>query len=197
MPFVWYRDSLGHFVGQQAINQAVDQVIASTADTLRSLTGELQAGKITLADWQVSMAAQLKLLHLGAAMIGAGGRDQMTQSDWGWTGSQLKQQYAYLRSFANEIATGATPMDGRLVTRAALYAEAARGTQREMMRRVAIDNGREEERNQMGGSEHHCSECPSLSAMGWVPIGTLPPIGSRQCMGRCKCSLQYRGGLAA
>lgn len=198
MPFIYdsgmqrYRNERGHWVSQQAINQAVDAVIASSADTMRTLTAHMQSGAISLADWQAGMMSQMKLLHLGAAMVGRGGRAQMTQSDWGWTGSQIRQQYVFMRNFATEVATGLTPMDGRLVNRAVMYAEAARGTQRGMMGRVALNNGREEERNHLGGAERHCSECPSLSAMGWVPIGTLPPIGSRACLSRCKCSMQYR-----
>ena len=198
MPFLWddnlqrYRNERGHWVSQREINAAVDQVISATADRMRFLTGQLQANEITLADWQAGMISQVKLLHLGAAMIGRGGRAQMSQSDWGWTGQKIRQQYTFLREFAHDIATGETPMDGRLQARAAMYAAAARGTQRQMTGRVAMMNGKEQERNQLGGSDRHCGTCVSCSAQGWVSIGTLTPIGSRSCMSNCKCSMQYR-----
>lgn len=198
MPFTFdeslqrYRSELGHFVSQREINAAVDQVINAGADRMRALTANLQDGSISLADWQAGMISQVKLLHLGAAMVGRGGRAQMTQSDWGWTGSRLRQQYGYLREFAHDIATGITPMDGRLVARAAMYAEASRGTQRQMMGRVAMMNGREEEKNVLGGADRHCGVCLECTHQGWVPIGTLPGIGSRTCLSHCHCSMQYR-----
>jgi hypothetical protein len=198
VPFIYwpseqrYRNERGHWVSQQAINQAVDSVILSSSNAMRALTASMQAGSISLSDWQVGMMAQMKLLHLGAAMVGRGGRAQMTQSDWGWTGQRLRTQYAYLRSFATEMATGRTPLDGRLQTRAAMYADAARGTQRGMMGRVAMMNGRDEERNQLGGSDRHCGTCLGCSAQGWVAIGSLPAIGSRSCLSNCHCSMQYR-----
>jgi hypothetical protein len=191
-----YRNTLGHFVGQRKINQAVDAVIASGADTMRALTTQLQAGAISLADWQAGMMSQMKLLHLGAALVGRGGRGQMSQADWGWTGQRLRTQYAYLREFAHDIALGSTPMDGRLIARAAMYAEAARGTHQSMMRRVAMLNGREEERNYLGVAEQNCVECIDCTAQGWVDIGTLPPIGGRKCLARCHCTMSYRGGAA-
>ncbi len=202
MPFIWfeaeqrYRNERGHWVSQRAINQAVDEVIASSANLMRAMTEQLQTNAITLADWQAGMMGQMKLLHLGAAMIGRGGRAQMDQSDWGWTGQRLRQQYGYLRAMATEMAIGGTPMDGRLVARAAMYAEAARGTQRGMMGRVAMQNGRDEERNALGASDRSCGECVGCTSQGWVPIGTLTAIGSRTCLSRCKCSMQYRSTAA-
>ncbi len=203
MPFTFdettqrYRNERGHFVSQRSINSAVDSVISSSSNTMRAMTEQLQAGTISLADWQAGMMGQVKLMHLGAAMVGRGGRAQMTQSDWGWTGQRLRSEYGYLREFAHDIAIGSTPMDGRLAARATMYAEAARGTQYGMMGRVARLNGREEERNYLGVAERNCNECIDCTAQGWVDIGTLPPIGGRKCLARCHCTMSYRGGRAA
>jgi hypothetical protein len=38
---------------------------------------------------------------------------------------------------------------------------------------------------------HNCNECPPDAALGWVPIGTLRPIGARECEGRCLCHFEY------
>ena len=48
-------------------------------------------------------------------------------------------------------------------------------------------------------SEHDaCGTCQEASARGWVPIGTLPPIGDSECLGiHCDCWFQYRGPKAA
>ena len=197
MPFQWYeslgeyRDA-GRFISQREIDGAVDRVIQIGAERMRALTGDLQEGKITVASRQTSMAREIKDLHLGAAMIARGGREQMTLGDWGWTGQRIRVQYQYLREFAADIVSGHAKMEGRLQVRAAMYAAAARGTQREMTRRVASRNGREQERNLLGASDRHCGACVSATAQGWVPIGTLPAIGSRTCLSHCRCSMRYR-----
>lgn len=198
MAFVWsegsqrYRDeATGRFVSTRAVNAAVDQVIQVGQDHMVALSQQLQAGAITLAQWQQGMANEMKLLHVGAAAVGRGGWDQMNPSDWGWTGQRLRTQYGYLRNFAHDIATGAQPMDGRLLNRAGMYAEAARSTQREMQRRTGSLIGRSQERNVLGAAEH-CGGCLDATARGWVPIGSLPAIGARQCRSRCHCVIQTR-----
>src|SRR3954468_24498192 len=126
MPFTFdenlqrYRSELGHFVSQREINAAVDSVINAGADRMRALTASLQDGSISLADWQLGMISPVKLLHHGAAIVDRGRPVQITPSDWEWNGSRLRQQYGYLREFAQDVATGITPMDGRLVARAAM-----------------------------------------------------------------------------
>jgi hypothetical protein len=199
MPFVWsegqqrYRDAAtGRYVAQRTINGAVDQVINSASQRLTDLTQQLQAGAITLATWQLAMVAELKPLHLGAAAIGRGGWTQMTPSDWGWTGSVLRRQYGFLRAFAHDIATGHQPLDGRLLVRVRLYAQSARATQREMMRRTAMLIGKTEERNVLGAADRHCRACKDCTSYGWVPIGTLLPIGSRTCLSNCRCMIEFR-----
>jgi len=187
----YHDQDTGRFVSNLAINQAVDSVIAQAATHLAGLTQQLQSGAITLADWQAGMAQEIKLLHTGAAALGRGGWQQMSASDWGWTGQRIKQQYQYLTNFAHDIATGKQAMDGRLIARAMMYADATRSTQKEMQRRTGMLRGNLEERNVLGAAEH-CAGCLSASGMGWVPIGTLPPIGARQCRSRCRCSIITR-----
>jgi len=45
------------------------------------------------------------------------------------------------------------------------------------------------EKWQLGAAEH-CPDCLALAAQGWVPVGTLPPIGTEtQCGDSCKCTI--------
>lgn len=187
-----YLYDSGKVVPQAVVNRALERVLINGANQMRALTEQLQAGTITLSTWQTSMAAEMKLLHTGAAALGRGGWQQMSQSDWGWTGAQLRRHYGFLRAFAQDIATGKQAYDGRMIARAAMYAEAARSTQREMQRRMGQKLGRTEERNQLGAADRHCSSCLGCTARGWVPIGSLPAVGSRSCLSHCHCSIQTR-----
>lgn len=203
MPYQWSEAQQAYFypsgrrVPQGRLNLAVDRVLTQAGQEMSALAAQLQAGALSLADWQVAMASEVKSLHLGAAAVARGGWEQMTQSDFGWTGQRIRTQYAYLRNFAHEIATGQQPLDGRLLSRSTLYAEAARGTHREMQRKTAISIGREQESNVLGAVERSCAQCPELSGYGWVPIGTLPPVGSRECRSRCHCTILTRMHPAA
>lgn len=38
----------------------------------------------------------------------------------------------------------------------------------------------------------HCADCPPLADKGWVPVGTLPPIGETECNGACLCSFRFK-----
>lgn len=198
MPFGWdestgrYRYPSGKLVPRSVVDRGLERVIRIGALNMRSVSEDLQTGAITLAEWQTRMAGEMKLLHVGAAALGRGGWRQMDFTDWGWTGRKIRDQYAFLRSFAQDIATGVQPMDGRLLTRAALYAGAVRGTQRAMEHRQAQLRGHREERNRLGAADRHCAQCVDCSAQGWVPMGTLPAPGTRSCLSNCKCRLETR-----
>lgn len=199
MSFGWsegavrFRDlTTGRFVPTSQVNNAVEAVIRAAGERMVGFSQALQEGRMSVSQWQAAMVAELKPLHVGAAAMGRGGWAQMGQSEYGWTGSALKKQYAFLRNFAHDIATGKQPMDGRLLQRTRMYASAAAGTQREMARRTGAAIGRTEERNVLGATDRHCSQCVGCTAQGWVPIGSLPAIGSRTCVSQCRCVIQTR-----
>lgn len=183
----------GKQVTRAQLDRILDASINKVSANMTALTQQLQDGTLKLYEWQVQMAAEMKMLHVGAAAMGNGGWANMTLADWGWVGQRVRTQYDYLKNFAHDIASGDQPLDGRLLNRVALYAQAGRGTQREIMRRVAQQRGAQEERNILGAAERHCPQCPSLSALGWVLIGTLPAVGSRACLSRCHCHIETRG----
>lgn len=162
-----------------------------SAQGMRDLTQALAEGRLSLASWQASMMAEVKAAHLVAATLAHGGWNRMDQSALGWTGQRVRSQYAYLRDFAAQIASGRQKLDGTALARATMYAEAARSTHRAALTRLARQRGENQERNVLGAADH-CAGCLSATAQGWVPIGTLVPCGSRNCLGRCHCYLIYR-----
>jgi len=187
-----YRSlTTGRYVSRATVRRALDTALArSQVDILRP-GRDLQAGRLTLAEWQVATASQLKAAHLASAAAARGGWAQMTQADYGRVGHRLRDEYAYLSRLAGQIADGTQALDGRLLTRLTLYAQGPRGTYHEQERAGMREAGYIEERNQLGGGES-CDGCQAQTARGWVPIGSLTPVGARDCLSNCKCALQYR-----
>lgn len=174
-----------------SIRRALDHVLTGSAQTMRTLSQSLLDGNLSLASWQAAMMQEIKSAHLVASTLATGGWSQMDQSDFGFVGQRIRSQYAYLRTFASQISIGSQPWNGTIAARSELYAEAARQTHRAAVERAAKKRGMEQERNVLGASDH-CPGCLSATAEGWVPIGTLTPCGSRNCLSRCHCSIIYR-----
>lgn len=178
----------GRYVPQADVQTALDRVLAASSARLRAHTERLAAGELSVAQWQSVVAQEIKTAHLAGAAVGRGGWAQVAPADTLWTASRLKEQYRYLSRFAEQIASGRQPLNGVALARAELYGHAARVTQREMVRRVARQAGHQWERNVLGLADH-CPGCLAATRRGWVAIGTLPPVGARDCRVRCHCSI--------
>lgn len=186
-----YRGRDGRFVPERRIKAAVDDMIDGGTERLVGMTDALRSGRMPLAEWQRAMMDELRQMHGGAAILAHGGKQAMSPSDWGWTGFRVRTEYRYLRNWAREIADGTAPLDGRMLARARLYGGASRVTFEQMKMRDARNGGMQFERWVLSPADH-CSGCPNQAARGWVPLGTLPPIGSNPCKSNCRCSKQTR-----
>lgn len=183
--------STGRFVTNSQIKGALEGMVDASKRNINGLSQSLLDGDISLAEWRASMMAEIKTMHTAAAAAKRGGWAQMSQSDWGWTGSKIKAQYQYLERFAQQILDGTQKLDGRVLTRANLYGMAQRGTFEEMGRRLAFNAGYTEERRVLGAAEH-CDGCVEQAGQGWQPLGTLDPIGGEECRTNCQCEFEYR-----
>jgi hypothetical protein len=137
------------------------------------------------------MRQEIKRTQLGAEMLVQGGRAQMTQADYGRVGQRVREQYDYLRDFANGLSEGAIRTDGTFLNRAKMYASAARPAFHDSLGDQLAGLGYSEERSILHPAEH-CPTCLSEAERGYVPIGTLIPIGERDCLGNDKCSMLFR-----
>ena len=182
----------GRFVPFSDVRDALESVIDAAGENIHTLTQSLLDGQISLADWQLGMLEQIKIEHTAAAAAANGGWAQMSQADWGAAGRIIRDQYAFLDNFAQQIASGDQLLNGTALVRADLYASAARGTFEQMRRRYEkISNGMQEERRVLGEADH-CPGCLDQASMGWQPIGTLDPIGAEECVTHCHCTFKFR-----
>ena len=137
------------------------------------------------------MRDYLRSNYEAAMTLVKGGRDNITQSDWGYEGSLLKKQYAYLNNFAKDIQSNPDAWSNkRLDTRMNLYKESAYAAMEDMQRRNMEQNGYTQERRVLAQVDN-CDDCIEYAGMGWQPIGTLPAIGDSVCITNCKCEFEY------
>lgn len=162
------------------------------------LSAQLKAGEITLPQWQSGMRDFVRDEYNTAMILQRGGVENVTQSDWGYSGSQIKKQYAYLDNFAADVAQDPDKwLTGRLDNRMRLYNQSGYSALEDFKLRDMKNTGWTQERNILGVADHCSGEgatpgCIEVTGMGWRGIGTLPKIGSRLCKTNCRCSMEYR-----
>jgi hypothetical protein len=186
-----YKDlNTGRYVSAHQVRLSVDRVIETETVKVRQLTQQFIEGTITLTDWQLTLTAELKALHVAMGLAANGGQNWTSPADLGYIGSLIRVQYTYLQDFALQIKKGEQALDGTLLARARLYTQAARGTYEEVRRRAARNGGVTLEKRELGGADH-CPTCLDQAGLGWSPIGTLNAIGDSECKSNCHCTFIY------
>ena len=148
----------GTYVGQARMVALRDAYIAQAKVRTNALAAQIANGDITLQQWQIGMREVIKDTYINEYMLGAGGRNAMTQADWGRVGQMVRQQYEYVDNFARDIAAGRYSEAG-IAARARMYPESAS---------QAYERGNTESR-------------------GMPQLPAYPGDGSTQCLSNCKC----------
>lgn len=195
-----YRDrKTGRFLARATVREILDDVLERAGASVMALTQDLRAGRITLSAWQVHMADQVKSAAITQVALAKGGFDQLTQADYGrigrWLGQGLGKspgQYHLLRNFAQQVANGKQPLDGRAIVRSRMYMQAPRTLYHEAEREGMAVRGFDEERNVLESGASHCEGCLTEDGRGWVPVGELVRVGQRDCLANDKCRIDYR-----
>ena len=191
-----FRDARGRFLSSERVRRIIDATLQSHTRAVQELTEQFRNRAVSLAEWERRMRQEIKNIHIYSALAAKGGKAQLTPQDYGRLGAVVKRQYRFLERLSNELSTGKQAPDGSLVNRARLYAQAGRGTMEATRQREMTTRGFDEERNVLGSAEH-CDgpdSCLEQTARGWVPVGSLIPIGGRLCVTNCKCQIEYRNG---
>lgn len=186
-----YRGSSGKFLSAEQVHGYIVDYSVNLGTALRDLTQQLRQGALSVAEWQLAMAAELKAGHIAAAMAAAGGRQQMTPALWGAVGQRLREEYRFLSAFADGIASGQIPLDGRVLQRADQYGRDVRETYQRIMQRELARRGVDEVRN-IRHAQDSCQGCIDAEALGFVPLAQMTFPGTRQCRANCLCTLQHR-----
>lgn len=145
------------------------------------------------SEWALRMAGISATSALIAGAFAAGGWARLDVAA-GDIEEHLLSELGYLDGFADDVAAGRVPRDGRFARRAMLYGAAGWGFYMLLRGREARRRGYVEEYNILDPGAEHCQECVGETDRGWQPLGTLIPIGSRQCRSGCRCRMEFRNG---
>ncbi len=168
-----------------------DRRIAEITERLNAITAPMWARQTSIGAWEISIAAQLRRLHLQMFALGRGGWDRIARRDWRIVEARLATEFSYLERLALDISAGRVSL-AEVLYRLSLYARDARTTYFEGARAAKDDAGYTQERRVLNPAEH-CSDCVLHAAKGWRPIGSLPlPGDDSQCISNCRCGMEYR-----
>lgn len=199
MAFVWeigpqrFRDTeTGRFVAHRTIRLGVDQVADAASRNMVDLSQRLRMGTITVQDWERGMRQTIKINELAQVMAAHGGRNAMRPEDYLFAARNIKDQYRYLQKFTAEIVSGEQPLNGRMIARSALYGQHGRTTYENTRLRDAEQGDTPMLVRNVLHAQEHCAGCVAATAMGFVPIEQMPPLGSRDCLANDRCTLTYK-----
>lgn len=185
-----YRAPNGRIMSDAQARRVLDRTLASASDPVKALSQQLREGNIRLEDWRLQMQQQIKSAHLSSLAAQKGGWNNLTQADFGHAGAIIKREYQYLEGFVADVQSGKQRLDGTLQRRAQMYIDKARTTYHEFGQQVAADKGLTHERSKLNPADH-CGGCISEAAKDWQVIGSMIPVGERDCRTNCKCSVEY------
>ena len=164
-PWTWeqglkrYRNTAtGQFINARQMVPLRDQFIEAKKGAGIDLAQRLGRGDITLQQWEIEFRQQVKTAFVDEYVLGKGGRNAMTQVDWGRVGAMAKAQYQFAHTFAQDIAAGQLSL-AQIEARSALYFDSA--TQ-------AFERGR--------------------AASHGLTLPEYPADGNQDCGSRCKCA---------
>lgn len=187
-----YRDkATGKYISQKVISQQlIEAQINQLSNNLLDITKNLFDGKIGLDSWEDLIAKELKNSHIAAYSIGKGGTNKLTSRDYGLIGQNLRSEYSYLRNFTLAINNGELST-AQIEQRLKLYINSIYNSYELGRTEAAISAGNRWERWIRVVSKESCDGCISQEIKKWQRIGTLPRIGTNECLSNCRCYKTY------
>lgn len=210
MPFTYdprlrgsgYRDTeTGRVISYTTVRSEIDTMISVSQDVQLTLSERVSDGTISPGAWREAVRQEIKDNYLDQYFLGIGGRERMTQADWGRAGSMIKEQYQYLEGFHDQVAAEELSQ-GQIYARARMYVNSSREAYEKALSIAAEDRPYTEHRWDLGAAEH-CDDCVAIASEGWLPIDqpfvspstgaeTVPGAGDTICLTNCQCHLEYR-----
>jgi hypothetical protein len=175
---------------QDWLTSQLDYGVRQQAAYHRRLAEQYIRGELDVDEFQRLMEESITESH-AAVMLAIFGISWVTLGYLKTLHDQyVGRELGYLNRLFDGLRAGIVPHDGNLIRRAAMYGFAIRTILAESQRVRASLLSYSHEQNILGVAEH-CDGCLNETSRGIVPIGTLVPIGSRDCMSNCQCHLIF------
>lgn len=178
-----YRSG-GRFVSARAVAEERNRLIETVQGKLRAISQDYVDGKISLVEWQIGFKDTIKAAHTLAAAIPNGGKANMTPAMWGAVGARLRLEYTALQRFAIHLENGGKMHLGRVD----MYAHSIRNT---WLNAERINLPIFQMARWVRGARESCSGCIYQASRGVQLLASFPPLGSQNCLSRCRCHIQY------
>jgi len=193
-----YRDQVtGRFLSRNAVEGYVLDSLAAASKYSEGLASVLGDTKIMAGGWYSAMRQEIKEEYIRQYLVGIGGREQMTQADWGSIGGMLTEQYKYFEGFYNEVIQGNLSPE-QIAARSNMYLNSAREAFERAQAKLSKSKGFDEERWLIDTGAENCEDCLAFAGLGWQSIvddpygGAIPGSGDTKCLTACKCTIEYR-----
>ena len=193
-----FVDDMGDAIGIDAITTILEDSLSASFVRMLEVVTSSTTGRSSF----IAMSEIVKREYIRQYLIGIGGINNMTFSDWGSIGGMLREQYSYLRKFADELMSG-NLTEAQVNARISMYVNSAREAYNRARGKVVKKLGYDEVGWDLSPIQDHCDTCLERSQMGYVPIGpkggfmhmgheVFPGDGSSDCLTNDKCGLSYR-----
>lgn len=155
----------------------------ATSNRLKLTTERLYKNQINLEEWRGEVIAILTSAHILAGALAAGSIAPDISAPY------INKQISYLNDFEADIRRQKVS-EAKGLWRIGLYATAVFVTFAGVSRDEAIKRGATQAKRVRRVSES-CNGCVAWSGH-WFPIALMPPIGTLDCRGRCRCTILYK-----
>jgi len=186
-----YIDPKGKIITPIQQRKIGQRIITESTEAMTNLATRYTEGAASLAEFATGMREAVKGTHSAMTQFAYGGKLQMTPRELGRLGKTIQEQNKFLNGFIQDIENKSLS-DLGIINRSGMYGEAGWSTYESAIGDREEEAGAKEERSFLDPDADHCQECFDEASEGWVEIGTLVPIGDRECLTRCMCSFEYR-----
>lgn len=183
---------LGRLVPPERTQRLFERRLGARREMALAITDRYLSGRMTTREWQDALKQVVRDAQLEARVLAVGGRANMTFVDFGAVGGRAGHEYQILGHLGQLIDSGGlSPAQIRVAT-SRRFGATVRETYRRGREHVHAQAGYRDERSHLEEGAEHCGGCLDAAGQGWQPLGSLTPIGERDCRTGCRCTFEYR-----
>lgn len=185
------------FVSKDVVRALIDDKLEQEKEALIKYSERIKSNEIGVYS---DVAKTLKNIHVLEVAKIKDGFENITQSDLGTVGNQLKKQYYAGKDektgkpFGLKYLFQEAPNQsiGQIENRLRMFAESGNISASVVEQSTNVIAGKTSMKRMLGANHDNCEDCLKYAAMGWQSIGSLPlPKTKCRCRSNCRCKVIY------